>query len=203
MVPHGRRPRRRTGIYRARSYSLWSAAIGSLLKRNDVSIRPPSPRLSQSSPRHLSFFSLSLSLFSCSTLYVSTCAKIKREREGEDLPINLPTYLPTYLPTGCYLVTRRGLRLYDSPAVDDVVAPGVGVISTREGTYPPITVTSFSPLLPTVSPFLFRSPSLPRFVARNISSPHPSLLPVEQQQQPSREFPSRIVGMTIGGGRSR
>lgn len=160
-----------------------------------MSIRPPSPRLSQSSPRHLSFFSLS-PLFSCSTLYVSTCAKIKREREGEDLPINLPTYLPTYLPTGCYLVTRRGLRLYDSPAVDDVVAPGVGVISTREGTYPPITVTSFSPLLPTVSPFLFRSPSLPRFVARNISSPHPSLLPVEQQQQPSREFPSRIVGMT-------
>lgn len=161
MVPHGRRPRRRTGIYRARSYSLWSAAIGSLLKRNDVSIRPPSPRLSQSSPRHLSFFSLS-PLFSCSTLYVSTCAKIKREREGEDLPINLPTYLPTYLPTGCYLVTRRGLRLYDSPAVDDVVAPGVGVISTREGTYPPITVTSFSPLrfavsLPLPLPPSFRS----------------------------------------------
>ena len=137
-----------------------------------MSIRPPSPRLSQSSPRHLSFFSLS-PLFSCSTLYVSTCAKIKREREGEDLPINLPTYLPTYLPTGCYLVTRRGLRLYDSPAVDDVVAPGVGVISTREGTYPPITVTSFSPLLPTVSPFLFRSPSLPRFL-NPVRSPPPS-----------------------------
>lgn len=138
-------------------------------------------------------FSLSFLLFYSLRLYLRE--NKKGEKEGEDLPINLPTYLPTYLPTGCYLVTRRGLRLYDSPAVDDVVAPGVGVISTREGTYPPITVTSFSPLLPTVSPFLFRSPSLPRFVARNISSPHPSLLPVEQQQ-PSREFPSRIVGMT-------
>lgn len=52
--------------------------------------------------------------------------------------------------------------MYDSPAVDDVVAPGVGVISTREGTYPPITVTSFSPLrfavsLPLPLPPSFRS----------------------------------------------
>lgn len=108
-------------------------------------------------------FSLSLSsflLFYSLRLYLRE--NKKGEKEGEDLPINLPTYLPTYLPTGCYLVTRRGLRLYDSPAVDDVVAPGVGVISTREGTYPPITVTSFSPLrfavsLPLPLPPSFRS----------------------------------------------
>lgn len=43
--------------------------------------------------------------------------------------------------------------------VDDVVVPGVDVISTQEGTYPTITVTSFS-LYPPLSSFLFRAKSL-------------------------------------------
>lgn len=85
--------------------------------------------------------------------------KMKRGERKIYQPTYLPTYISTNLPT--YLPTYR-LLPSDVPritfvqfaGVDDVVVPGVDVISTQEGTYPTITVTSFLSLYPPLSSFL-------------------------------------------------
>lgn len=80
--------------------------------------------------------------------------KMKRGERKIYQPTYLPTYISTNLPTYRLLPSDvPRITFVRFAGVDDVVVPGVDVISTQEGTYPTITVTSFS-LYPPLSSFL-------------------------------------------------